>query len=261
MSRLVRLLLATALIGSTVAWADRPFPWTWTSSTQATGTNDVELWVSSRHSRLTPFDSLELRGFVALGAVKRVDLRLGVESELVVRRFEDKSLDGRASAIVRYRFFDADDVLGVALMARGGFGVQSAVMEGRLVLDRLIGDTLLALNSSFERTVFWDRRDAIETRLEHTFAVSLRITPETTAGFEVRARQALKSGEYQGTAFSVGPTLSISLKDVWFSLGAVAQIASHKAEGDRGNGEALIFRDDERFGLRLIVGTPAARDR
>ncbi len=253
----MRLLLAVALVLSTTTWADRPFPWTWASSTQPTHTNDVELWISSRHARLTPFDSLELRGFVSLAPVKRVDVHLGLETELAVRRFEDKTLDGRVSAIARYRFFDATEVLGFALMARAAFGAQSAVMEGRVVLDRVLGDVLLALNSSFERTVFWDRRDAIETRLEHSFGTRLAVTPDVSAGFELRARQALKSGEYQGTAFHFGPTLTISTKLAWFSLGVVVQVASHKAEGDKGNGERLIFRDDERFGLRLVVGTPA----
>jgi hypothetical protein len=254
----VKLAAAVSLLLASSASADRPFPWTWTSSTQPLHTTDVELWLSGRSTRLTPYDVVELRGYVSTGPVKRVDVRLGLETELALQRREQKALDGRVAAIVRYRFLDPTDVLGLALMGRGAFGIASAVMEGRLVLDRVVGDVLFALASSFERTIFWDRRDAIETRLEHGFAMSLRVNPDVTAGVEVRARQALKSGEYQGTAFYGGPTLSIVTKWAWFSVGAVVQFASHKAAGDKGNGQALIFRDDERFGLRLIVGTRAS---
>lgn len=250
--------VAALLLVASAAWADRPFPWTWTTSTQPTRTNDVELWLSGRSGRLTPYDVVELRGYVSSGPVKRVDVHFGVETELILQRREQKALDGRIAAIARYRFLDPTDVIGLALMARGAFGVASAVMEGRLVLDRVLGDVLLAASSSFERTVFWDRRDAIETRLEHSAAMSLRITPDVTAGVEVRARQALASGAYQGTAFYGGPTLSVVTRWAWFSVGAVVQFASNKAEGDKGNGQALIFRDDERFGLRLVVGTRAS---
>lgn len=244
---------------ATTARADRPFPYTWTSTTQANQTTDAELWVSARSGRPTQFDRLEVRGWASAGVSKRVDVHFGVEADGTFGRRDQKSFDGRASALARYRLFDADDVLGVALLGRAGFGIDGAVLEARLVLDRKLGDVLLALNSSYERTIFWDRREAIDTRLEHSFAARFLVTPDVAAGFEVRGRQAFLSGAYQGSALYVGPTLSISTKWVWFSLGAVAQVGSDKVEGDRGNGEHLIFRDDERFSLRLVVGAPTAK--
>ena len=246
-------------LAATSATAERAFPYTWTSTTQPNQTTDAELWLSARSGRLTPFDRLEVRGWASVGVSRRVDLHFGLEAEATFRRREEKTFDGRASALVRYRLFDADDLLGVALLVRAGFGVDGAVLEARLVLDRKLGDVLLALNSSYERTVFWDRREAIDTRLEHSFAARILITPEVSAGFEVRGRQAFQSGAYQGSALYVGPSLSISTKWVWFSVGAVTQVGSDKVEGDRGNGQSIIFRDDERFGLRLVVGAPTAK--
>lgn len=248
-----------SVLAATSAMADRAFPYTWTSTTQANKTTDAELWVSVRSGRPTPYDLLEVRGWASAGVSKRVDVHFGLEAEVLMLRREQRTFDGRVSALARYRLFDPDDVLGVALLARAGFGVASAVLEGRLVLDRKLGDVWLALNSSYERTVFWDRREAIDTRLEHSFAARLLVTPEVSAGFEVRGRQAFLSGAYQGTALYVGPTLSISTKWVWFSVGAVAQVGADKIQADRGNGEHVIFRDDERFSLRLIVGAPTAK--
>ena len=246
-------------LSATSARADRPFPYTWTSTTQANQTTDAALWVSVRSGRPTQYDRLEVRGWASAGVSKRVDVHFGVEADVAFGRRDRKSFDGRVSALARYRLFDPDDVLGVALLGRAGFGVEGAVLEARLVLDRKLGDVLLALNSSYERTVFWDRRDAIDTRLEHSFGVRLMVTPDVGAGFEVRGRQAFLSGAYQGSALYVGPTLSISTKWVWFSFGAVAQVGSDKVEGDRGNGQSIIFRDDERFSVRLIVGAPTAK--
>ncbi|MBE2251468.1 MAG: hypothetical protein IAE78_18145 [Myxococcus sp.] len=247
------------MVVATAASAERAFPYTWTSATRAAKTSDAELWLSVRSGRPAPFDLLELRGWASAGVGKRVDLHFGLETEVALRRFEQKDLDGRVSALARYRLFDADDVIGVALLARAGFGVASAVLEARLVLDRQAGDVLVALNSSFERTVYWDRRDAIDSRLEHSVALRLAVTPEVSAGVEVRARQAFASGVYQGTAIYGGPALTVSTKWAWLSIGFVAQVASDKAEGDRGDGQRIIFRDDERFGVRLVVGAPTAR--
>lgn len=236
--------------------ADRPFPYTWTSSTQAKGTSDAQLWVSMRSGRPTPFDQLELRGWANLGVTRTVDLHLGLESSMVLLRREEKAFDGAISTMARFRLLEADQIIGLALLARGAFGISGAALEARLVLDRRIGDVLIAANSSFERTIFWNRRDDIDTRFEHSLAVQLRITPEVSAGLEGRVRQALRAGEYQGSAVVVGPTLSISTRWVWFSIGVVAQVTADKAEGDRGNGQPLTFRDDERFGVRLVVGAP-----
>lgn len=255
----VRLWLLLALLPCSALAGERAFPWTWGSATQMAGTTDAQVWLGLRSGRPTPFERLELRGWASLGVNSRVDLHVGVELDGTLLRGEGKSIDGRASALVRYRLFEPNEVLGVALLARAGFGVSGAVLEARLVLDRVIGDVLLALNSSFERTVYWDARAAIDTRFEHSVGLRLAITKDVAAGLEVRARQALLAGEYQGTAFSAGPTLSISTSWAWFSLGLVAQVASDKAEGDRFNGERIIFRDDERFGVRLIVGAPVAR--
>ncbi|MDP3233189.1 MAG: hypothetical protein Q8S33_06265 [Myxococcales bacterium] len=248
-----------SVLAATSAMAERAFPFTWTSTTQPNGTTDAQLWVSVRSGRLTPYDLLEVRGWASAGVSKRVDVHFGLETEVQMLRREQRSFDGRISALARYRLFDPDDVLGVAVLARAGFGVASAVLEGRLVLDRKLGDVWLALNSSYERTVFWDRREAIDTRLEHSFGARLLVTPDVSAGFEVRGRQAFLSGVYQGSALYVGPSLSISTKWVWLSLGAFAQVGSDKVEADRGNGQTIIFRDDERFSLRLIVGAPTAK--
>ena len=244
---------------ATSASAERPFPYTWTSTTQANQTTDAELWVSVRSGRPVQYDRLEVRGWASAGVTKRVDVHFGLEADVTFRRRDQKTFDGSASALVRYRLFDPDDVLGVAVLGRAGFGIDGAVLEGRLVLDRKLGDVLLALNSSYERSVLWDRREAIDTRLEHSFAARFLVTPEVAAGFEVRGRQAFLSGAYQGSALYVGPTLSITTKWVWFSLGAVAQVGSDKIEADRGNGQTIIFRDDERFSLRLVVGAPTAK--
>lgn len=252
------LLIPLVALCSLPARADRAFPWTWTSATLTKGSTDAQLWLSMRAGRRTPFDLLEVRGWVSAGVLSRVDVHFGLEADFLLLRREQKDLDGRLSALVRYRFLDPD-VLGIALLARGGVGVASAVLEGRLVLDRTFGDVLIAANSSYERTVFWDRRDAVDTRLEQDLAIRLQVSPEVSAGFEARARTALKSGQYQGTAFYVGPTLSVSTKFVWLSVGAVAQIASDKAEGDRGDGLPVIYRDDERFHLRLVVAAPTAK--
>lgn len=253
----VRVWLLSVLVAS-AAWAERPFPWTWTSSTLARGTTEVQVWTTVRTGRPTPYDLLELRGWVNAGLLRQVDLHFGLETDVLLLRREDKAFEGRLSALARYRFLDPD-VLGVALLVRAAVGLEAGVLESRLVLDRSFGSVLVAANGAFERTVFYDRRDAIDTRFEASLALRLRVSPEVSVGFEGRSRTGLKAGEYQGTAISVGPTLSVSTKWVWLSLGAVAQVAADKAEGDRFNGQPIIFRDDERFGVRLVVAAPTAR--
>lgn len=256
----VWLLPVLLVLGAEPALADRPFPWTWTSATRAPGSAEAQLWTTVRSGRLTPWDSLELRAWLSAGVLRQVDVQAGLETDVVLQRREQKAFDGRVSVLARYRLLEPTDVIGLALIARAGVGVASTVLEGRLVLDRALGDVLLAANSSFERTIFWDRREAIDTRFEHSLAVRLQVTTDVSVGFEGRARHALQAGQYQGTAFSVGPTVSVSTKWLWVSVGAVAQIAADKADGDKGNGQAIIFRDDERFGVRVVLAAPVSTE-
>jgi hypothetical protein len=252
-------LASVALLLAANAWADRPFPFTWTSPTQPKQTSAVEVWVTARSGRPVQYDLLEGRAWVGLGVARNADLHLGLEADATLRRREQKELDGRLVALARYRFLEPTEVVGLALIGRFGLGVASSVFEARVVIDRVVGDTVLALNSSFERTIDWQRREQIDTRLDHSIGIGLRIAPDLVAGFEGRARQGIKNGQYQGTAVYTGPTLT--WRTTWFSvsLGLLAQIASHKVQGDRGNGESLIFRDDERFAIRIAFSLPTAQ--
>ena len=108
----VRTFLVVALLSST-AFAERVFPFTWTSATQTKATTDAELWLTMRTGRLTPFDQLEVRGWVSAGVARNVDVHFGLETDFLLRRREQKELDGRISALARYRFFEPDEVLGV----------------------------------------------------------------------------------------------------------------------------------------------------
>ncbi len=90
--------------------------------------------------------------------------------------------------------------------------------------------------------------------MQESLGLSYRVGPSVSAGIEAMARSAYKSFKYDGTAFYLGPTVTLRVSRSWVSLGLTAQVAADRSPGDRGLDEPLELRDNERFLGRVVWG-------
>lgn len=242
------------LAGASAQAAPRPFPLTWTSSTLEEGRHDFQAWLTPRIARLD--DSLvltEARVALSTGVAARLDALWGLDLDITANR-TSSAIDPRLTTLWRWAPLSSEGVLGLGGLARGSVGFSSAELEARLFIDKQLGKLLVAVNGSASRRFFWGQASGVDTHLEESLAVRYGIGTSASFGLELFARSGFAGGEYQGTALSVGPSFTFVLGPLWLSLGALAQVAADKAPADRGNGQPLELRDNERFVGRVVVG-------
>jgi hypothetical protein len=249
--------LSLLVVASAASGAERDFPYTDTSRTLAAGRSDVEGWLTGRIARATDDQAwTELRAAYAVGLLENLELQasLDVTVESTARTAVP---DPRVTALLRWAPLKADGIVGLGGVARASVGVDLLELEVRLLADRQFGKLLLAVNAAGTRRLLWAGRTGVDTRLEESAALRYQLGSQASFGLELRLQSGFLGREYQGTGIYVGPTFTVRGGAFWVSLGALAQVAADKARADRGNGQPLELRDNERFLLRLVVGTHA----
>ncbi len=254
-SKTVFRLAAFLVVVACPAWAQRAFPLTWDSATLAKDAREVQSWLTAGYGRAdTSYTRFGLRMQLAQGLTDRVDTMFGLDLDLESSGLDTRAFDARASNTWRLSLLKSTDAVGFSVLGRLALGVDLGELEVRIVVDKQLGPVWLAFNASLSRSQFWAGRTGIDTRLEQTLAVRYQVQGPFSAGLEVRSREAFQRAAYQGTGWSGGPTFTFAQERWWFALGLYAQVAADKAPADRGNGEPLEVRDNERFVGRLVVG-------
>jgi hypothetical protein len=247
--------LLVACAASSVAAAERDFAFSWTTHVLERGRDDLEVWVTPRLARTADFSLVDTRFVWTHGVVRNLESQVSLDLAFQ-NTDQDHSVDPRVTSLWRWAPWRADGLVGLGLVGRASLGPDVVELEARLIADKQLGDVLLAANALFSQAFFWNGRTGIDTRLEESLSVAYVVAPFVRLGLELRAKSSFQRGDYQGTAFYVGPSLAFRFKPVWFTLGAVAQVAADQAKEDQGTSEPLTLRDDERFVLRLTFGFP-----
>jgi len=249
--RWLAVLTVTAWAASA---AERDFPSTWTSRTLAPGSHEVEGWLTGRIARATDDQAwTELRAALSVGLLTGLELQASLDVT-VASTERTASSEPRVAGLLRWAPFTAEGVLGLGGFARASLGVDVLEVEARVLADKQLGKLLLAVNAAASRRFFWSGRAGVDTHLEETAALRYALGTVASFGLELRLQSGFTGADYQGTGIYVGPTFSVRGPGFWVALEALAQVAADKAPADRGNGQPLELRDNERFGLRLVVG-------
>ncbi len=234
--------------------ATRDFPFTWTNRTAEAGENGVEAWLTPRIERTPDFVQWDSRIAWVHGVSRTLESQLSLDFDITSRN-TGETIDPRVSSLWRWTTWRSEGMpVSFGGQGRVSVGPDLFDAEARLVADLEIGRMLFALNVSGSRSLFWNGRSGVDTRLEENLAVRFQLAPFASFGVEGRARTGWATREYQGTALYVGPSLTISGRSFWVSIGAQAQVAADKGDADKDLEEPLTLRDNERFVLRIAFG-------
>lgn len=246
-------LLLFALLSLPAFAAPREFPFAWTAKISAPAQSSLELWFTPRLVRTDDYFRLDTRAVWTHGVTNNVETQLSLDLDFQRTDFTE-GVEPKVTSLWRFTTWREQSPFAVAGLGRVSLGLDQVEFEGRLIADLRLGRVVLTLNASASRSLFWNKRVDVDTRLEENLAVKYAISTGVSAGLELRAKSAWKEREYQGTALYVGPAMTFTHPKFWITLGAYAQVASDRANADRELPEPAELRDNERFVLRLIFG-------
>jgi len=243
------------VLGTWAAAGERAFPFTFDSATLEPGERQVQFWETFRSQRFdpAPYLTTESRFGLAAGVTKSLDTLLLLDATINEQDPDLRTIRARVSSLWKYSFLKATDALGVSGLGRVSLGLDGLDLEARLVLDKQLGPVLIALNASVAYSPLWNGAVEPDLRFEESLALGYRVGP-VLVGVEARVRTAYQQRLFEGTAYYAGPTLSWSTKWFFATLAWHAQLGAYKAKADRGNGEAMELRDNERFVARFLIG-------
>jgi hypothetical protein len=246
------LILSTSYASNT---NERKFGYTYQSSIMGKGQKEIEIWTTARLGK-------------GSGYFARLDHRMEFEVCLSKKlqtafyiNFSNTTIDNNGAKSTSFDFKGistewkyqisnpSTDAIGFALYTELGLNTDEAELETKLIFDKKVGKTTLALNLTAEPE--WELGNGpaeTELKLEGTFGLSHAFTNKFSAGFELRNHNVYSEGKLEHSAFFGGPTLSYSDPSWWVTLSVMPQITAFK----KTPGTNLDLNEYEKLETRLL---------
>jgi hypothetical protein len=243
---------------------ERHFAYAYETGVLPHGAVELELWSTARVGRddyYTRFDQrLELE--VGLGhglqTAFYMNFRAIAEetSDDIKKRFDFRGV----SSEWKLKLSDPTaDALGSAVYAEITWMPHEVELEAKLLLDKRLGDFLVAYNLVGELEIEieksagaeaeWEKKIIVENLLSFGFFASER----TSVGVELRSPMVWKDGSLSYAALFAGPSVSFSDRSWWVAMSVLAQLPALK--GSEGSpDEVFVLDSQERFEARLLLG-------
>lgn len=265
LKKLCALLAGGLSLMSTVAFGnERHFTQTYESATLPQGEKELELWFTPRWDRDDyAYRRLDTRAEIEWGVLDRLQTSLYVNFNAIGYMTPmQPEFEFSVSNEWKLRLLDAvADPVGLSLYAEltGGFHV--AELEGKVIVDKQIGNLLIAFNAVAEYEWLFDAGE-VERELEAqgvlgvAYLIPLGGATHLGVGVETHADVTIASDAgYESTAFFAGPTLSLATRGFWVSASFMPQLGSHKSAAFATDYPGpLELHDHERYTARLLFG-------
>lgn len=254
--------VAAALIGTSAprdARAnERHFTFTYETATLPAGAREIEVWTTPRIGRDDFFVEFDQRLEFEVGITDRVLTSFYLNASAVTAdvapdtRESVTSFDGVSNEWKVKLSDPVADPLGVALYGELSAGPTASELEGKVIVDRYLGNLLLAGNLVAAQE--WEY-DTTETESEQEVEIDLGATyfvhPGVAVGLEVRNHNQVAEGDWESSALYAGPVVSYATDDWWVALTIQPQLPALKnAPGSSGDSRVLL--DQEKLDARLL---------
>ncbi len=266
---MLRTLLAALAASATVLGLaaaahanERHFTYTYETNVLAPGVIEVEPWATARLGKDRYYTGIDNRLEFEVGVVENLQTALyinfGVEGMRAGDTIATASNHKGISSEWKYKLSDAvADTVGSAVYLEGTLGADELELEGKLLLDKRIGNLHLACNAVYE----FERNDAeniVEHKLHAMAGVAYFVRDNWSIGLEavnsniVEPEAPGAKNELKHGALFAGPVLSWSRGNAWMAVSALPQWMGYGSAVPAGRG--LNLDDFERFQGRILMG-------
>jgi len=256
------LLFGVLLISLSTQAQDRLFTYTYQSNVLNKGQKELEVWSTMRTGRdnfYRAFDhSLEFE--VGLGGGLQTSFYLnygyskGIETDNNVQSLVTENSYSFSNEWKLKLSDPVIDNVGSALYFEYKLGTDETELEGKLILDKQIGNSTHALNIAGEYEIgklFVPNGNAIDVKnineyhLEFNYGYGYKLNKNWALGAEVMDENTISGGNLEYSVLSAGPSLSYATEGFGVNLSCLPQITNLKT----GN---LEFHDNQKLQTRLI---------
>jgi hypothetical protein len=261
MKKITAIILAVFTFSAetqTASANERKFTYTYETSVLPQGAREIELWNTYQTGK--PYFYRELN--------QRMEYEFGLGGNLMTSLYMNyewtaadvngdvsKSNSVSISNEWKYKLSDRTaDPIGFGLYGEATLGLDESELEGKLLFDKQLGQTLLAFNAVFEREWESNIKNSVtvtegESKLEFNFGASFALTQNFSAGVEVFNQNLLSEEEETGhSALFGGPVVSYTAENWWATLTFMPQLASLK---NTANGK-LDLDEYQKYEARLL---------
>ncbi|HMW33006.1 MAG TPA: hypothetical protein PLG25_01805 [bacterium] len=243
---------------NTLTAQDRIFNYTYQSNVLNAGQREVEPWVTFKWGREKFYRAFENRIEYELGFAKNLQMAFYINAKTSAAQTNDSTIENATELSFsnewKYKVFDAvADPVGFALYGEYGIGRNEIEIEGKLIFDKRIGNSILALNLvgelEFEKEAeHGEIENEKETVYELDLGYSYRVRNGLYLGIEARNHNEVVEGKWEHSALFMGPTLSYTMENFWVNLTILPQVKALKGATKNG----LVLDEHERLETRLI---------
>ena len=250
-SVVVGVLLAVPLVAHA---NDRHFSYTYESAVLAPGEKELEVWTTYRNGRDTRYTRFDERLEFEIGLVPGLQTSFYLNVTAIGQDVNGElanSTEVSVSNEWKWRLLDsAVDGIGLALYGEFTGSVEELELEGKLIVDKRIGNLLLAANFVAEHEwEFGIGQTEKDLHLDGFLGASWFFTPRFSLGVEAWNANIISHGTWEHSAFFLGPVASYTGDGWWVTLTVLPQLPAFKpSEG----GGKYVFTDYERFQARLL---------
>lgn len=257
-------LLLTSLVGYVQA-NERRFTYTYESGVMAPGTRELEYWATWRNGRADFYSRFDHRLEYEFGLTDRLLTAFYFNWRSISKKDPDspdpdkKKAEQEFSSVSsewKYKVLDpVANPIGLALYQEYSLGSDEFEWENRLILDKKIGNTLLAYNFVVEPDwEFSPSNVEPEIGVENDFGVTQFLTPRFSAGLEVRNHNewTRTSTGFEHSALFMGPVLSYAGESWWITATFFRQLPALK-KSIKNPQDNLVLDEHEKTNIRLLA--------
>jgi len=242
---------------------ERHFAFTYESPTLPAGAVELEPWTTWRFGRDRYYSRFDHRLEFEVGLVDRLQTSLYVnftgltENDGTTLRHSEFEYEGVSSEWKLNLRDPVADSFGLALYGELTLAPTETEIETKLILDKRSGNLMLAANLVGELELEQEvTGNEVETEPEMVVEVDLAagvfIRPRLLLGVELRNHTELPEGEFEHSAFFLGPVLSYGAQDYWVAVSVQPQIFALKNENP--NDTLLELDHHEKLNARVLFG-------
>ena len=256
------ILLFIALYGVTKAEAqDRLFTYTYQSTVLNKGQRDLESWNTLRAGRENFYLRYDNRTEYEIGLGKNIQTSFYLNLSSETRTISDNTTKSLSTTNEtgfsnewKLKLLDPmANPVGLALYGEVGVSTNEFDLEGKIILDKKIGNFTIAANGVFEHefgpnylnnVLVWEKENKVEGYLAFAYAVR----PKFNLTIENAFKNVIVNGELEHSALFSGLGFSYVADKFWVNFTAVPQVASFKGETNNN----LNLNEYEKVQFRLL---------